>query len=96
MPDGATNYEVGSEYTTQHRQQSYKMIPTRKRDSTVVYSSAVSSIADETYFFNVFDYNKLLNSSAQHRDLLNTSSVQNLLKSIVKQEVSQVLTLSQA
>jgi len=75
-------------YTTKHTLQNfgYETIPTREGDGTVVYPSAISSVADETYFFNVFEFNKQLNSSAQHRDLLNTNALQDLVKSAIKNE----------
>ncbi len=74
------------EYRESHGFQSYRTVPTREGDKTVVYPSAISSIADETYFFNVFDYNDFSDSNAQHRDLLNTSPIQTLVESIIQEE----------
>jgi len=75
-------------YTTKHPLQNfgYETIPTREGDRTVVYPSAISSDADETYFFNVFEFNKQLNSNAQHRDLLSTNAIQDLIESVIKNE----------
>jgi len=74
------------EYKTNHGIPSYGTLFTREGDRAVVYPSAVSSVADETYFFNIFDYNKQLNSNTQHRDLLSSSPIQNLIKSSIKNE----------
>jgi len=74
------------EYKNYHGYPSYEVSFTREGDRTVVYPSAISSVADETYFFNLFEYNKLLNSNTQHRDLLSASPVQTLFTSIVKKE----------
>ncbi len=78
------------EYRNNHGVPGYKVNFTIEGDKTVVYPSAVSSIADETYFFNLFNFNKLLNSNTQHRDLLNSNPIQNLVKSIVKNESIQM------
>lgn len=74
-------------YTTKHFLPGYEASPpTREGDGTVVYASAISSTTDETYFFNIFDHNKFLDSNAQHRDLLNTNTLKNIVETIVKKE----------
>src|SRR3989344_1204928 len=73
------------EYIESHGLSSYKTIPTREGDKTVVYPSAVSSIVDETYFFDLFKHNQILGSNTQHRDLLNTSQIQNLMESVIEE-----------
>ena len=74
------------EYKTSHGIPSYKTLFTVEGDKTVVYPSAISSVADEMYFFNMIDYNKALNSNVQHRDLLNTNTLQGLIQSVIKKE----------
>ena len=74
------------EYKGSHNVLSYESIHTVEGDNAVVYSSAISSVADETYFFNIIDYNKAFNSNAQHRDLLNTNTLQSLVQSVTKKE----------
>jgi len=82
-------------YKIYHGQPSYETEFTVEGDRTVVYSSAVSSVADETYFFNIIDYNKVFNSNTQHRDLLNTNTLQELLKSvIIKEDITNINFLS--
>lgn len=71
------------EYKTNHLLQSYGTVFTREGDGTVVYPSAISSSADETYFFNLFEQNKTLNSNTQHRDLLNTNTLQNIVSGVI-------------
>jgi len=75
-------------YTTKHTLQNfgYETIPTREGDGTVVYPSAISSVADETYFFNVFDYNDFTAQNIKHRDMLSAFPIQNLLRSVIKSE----------
>ncbi|MEK7155368.1 MAG: hypothetical protein AAB734_00660 [Patescibacteria group bacterium] len=73
------------EYGTNHLLQSYKTAFTREGDSTVVYPSAISSDADETYFFNLDLFRDPNNKQAEHRDLLNTSPMEVLLESIVRE-----------
>jgi hypothetical protein len=51
-----------------------------------VYPSAISSVADETYFFNIFDYNDTQIFDAQHRNLLNTTSIKDLILSVLKSD----------
>lgn len=71
-------------YALNHNTPGFTTDITREGDGTVVYSSAVSSSADETYFFNIFDYNEFSQTNSKHKDLLNTSSIQNLIESVVK------------
>ena len=75
-------------YTSKHffKNFGYETVPTREGDGTVVYLSAISSNTDETYFFNVFEFNKQLNLSTRHRDLLSTNALQDLVKSTIKNE----------
>ncbi len=74
------------EYKNSHGAPSYETLFTVEGDRVVVYPSAISSIADETYYFNIIDYNKAFNSNAQHRDLLSTNTLQNLIQSVTKKE----------
>ena len=74
------------EYQTSHSEQSYDTIFTREGDGTVVYPSAISSIADETYFFNLDLFREPDNKQAQHRDLLNTNPLRTLVESVIKDE----------
>ena len=60
------------------------MAPTVEGDATVVYPSAVSSDVDESYFFNIYLYKYPNNEISQHRDLLNTEPIQNILTSIIR------------
>lgn len=72
-------------YKTRHSMQNYEPLFTREGDSTVVYPSAVSSIADETYFFNLATYNALENiPDYKHRSLLSSSPVQETLISVIE------------
>ncbi len=57
---------------------------TREGDNTVVYASAISTDEDSKYFFNIFDYNELLNQNIQHRDLLNAEPLQELIKAVIE------------
>lgn len=74
------------EYKISHGIPNYETLFTREGDRTVVYPSAISSVADETYFFNIFDYNDFNRTGIQHRDLLNASSTQNFIESLIKKE----------
>ncbi|MDO8624140.1 MAG: alpha/beta fold hydrolase [bacterium] len=75
------------EYKTRHFRQNYEPIFTVEGDKTVVYPSAISSIADETYFLNLATYNALENASDyEHRDLLSSSPIQQVLTSVIKNE----------
>src|SRR3989344_8191812 len=74
------------EYRTSHFLQSYGTLFTREGDSTVVYPSAISSVADETYFFNLDLYREPGNKQAQHRDLLSTSPIRSLIESVISGE----------
>ncbi len=73
-------------YTTHHFLQSYDTPFTREGDNTVVYPSAISSSADETYFFDIFAQNKALGENTQHRDLLSADPVKNVVRLVVKGE----------
>jgi pimeloyl-ACP methyl ester carboxylesterase len=74
------------EYKMNHGVPSYETVFTREGDKTVVYPSAISSVVDETYFFNVFDYNDFSGTDVQHRDLLSSNSVQSILRSVIENE----------
>ncbi len=74
------------EYINHHGIPSYKTIPTVEGDKTVIYASAVSSVVDETYFFNLDLYREPDNKMAQHRDLLNTIPIKNIVESLIKNE----------
>ncbi len=77
----------GVMYKNRHFRQNYEPLFTIEGDNTVVYPSAISSIADETYFFNLATYNALENiPDYQHRSLLNSSPVQQTLISVIKNE----------
>lgn len=67
------------EYTTSHGELGYRPAFTREGDGTVVYPSAISSIADETYFFNLSLFNKDKSDDVQHRNLLSSSPVQEVV-----------------
>ncbi len=73
------------EYRNSHFLPSYKVKFTDEGDKTVVYPSAVSSDSYEVYYFDLFEFNKNLNQNSQHRDLLNTSSIQKILKEIISE-----------
>ena len=74
-------------YRNTHSLPSYEIVPTVEGDKTVVYPSAISSIADETYFFDLAVYNALEDvPDFQHRDLLSSSPIQNLIRVILKEE----------
>lgn len=71
-------------YTLSHGFLGYEDEPTIEGDSTVVYPSAISYNANETYFLNLLDYRKAERSNTQHRDLLSAQSVQNLIDSVIE------------
>ncbi|MFY9221891.1 MAG: hypothetical protein WAQ98_04435, partial [Blastocatellia bacterium] len=74
------------EYITRHGKLNYKTNFTRGGDKTVVYPSAVSSNVDEEYYFNLFQYNKTSDSDIQHRDILSSVSVKNIINAVVKRD----------
>jgi hypothetical protein len=74
------------EYIMRHGVQSYKTNFTVEGDKTVVYASAISSTTNEQYFFNLFESNDIFNTEFQHRDLLNSIAIKNLLSSVFKKE----------
>lgn len=82
----------GITYTAVHTGPVLNPVPTytvqftREGDGTVVYPSAVAAEADETYFFNLFDYNDVSESDSQHRDILNTNPIQALVRQVVDGE----------
>lgn len=74
-------------YKDEHGSPSYEPKLTREGDKTVVYPSAISSTADETYFFNLFEYNDVAgNKIADHKDLLSTEPTQLLLKAVLTRQ----------
>ncbi|MEK7113193.1 MAG: hypothetical protein AAB873_00005, partial [Patescibacteria group bacterium] len=85
------------EYKTSHFLQSYGTMFTVEGDGTVVYPSAISSTAGESYFINLSLFNKNESQDAQHRSLLNTSPVQNMLENVTKAlTVSEINYISEA
>ena len=80
------------EYRNNHFLPSYRTLFTTEGDKTVVYPSAVSSVADESYFFDLYAYNNEDNSNFQHRDLLSSPPIQNVLKVVIKE--GNILTSS--
>jgi hypothetical protein len=74
----------GVEYRTNHLVQSYETTVTREGDGVVVYPSAVSSDADETYYFNLFELSRTLGGDTQHRDLLSAAPLQTVIELIIK------------
>lgn len=77
------------EYTESHFVPSYRTLFTTEGDKTVVYPSAIASVADETYYFDIFEYNKALNNNAQHSDLLNTAPLQSIVQSIITNSATE-------
>jgi pimeloyl-ACP methyl ester carboxylesterase len=74
-------------YERRHFMQNYKTFFTREGDRTVVYPSAISSAADETYFLNLATYNALENTpDYEHRNLLSSSPIQQILTFVIKNE----------
>ena len=74
------------EYRNRHFLPNYKIKFTIEGDKTVVYPSAISSIVDETYFFDLDAYNTFEDdSNFQHRDLLSSPPIQNILKVVMKE-----------
>lgn len=73
-------------YKNKHLLESYETVPTHEGDKTVVYTSAISSATDQTYFFNLDMYRDLGNKVAQHRDLLSADPVQVLLEFVINKE----------
>lgn len=72
------------EYKTKHGALNYDIDFTVEGDKTVVYSSAVSSVADETYFFNLSLFNKDTSQNIQHRDILNSTSVKEIIQKTIQ------------
>ncbi len=74
-------------YKNNHGIPGYKTTPTVEGDNTVVYQSAISSVADESYFFDLAIYNSLENiPNSQHRSLLSASPVQDMVKDIIEEK----------
>jgi hypothetical protein len=76
----------GIKYTMNHGIQSYEILPTLEGDSTVVYKSSVTQDADESFFFDLFEFRKTTGGGTQHRNLLNSLPIQNLLTQVIKKE----------
>ena len=76
------------EYKMYHGYPNYETKFTVEGDRTVVYPSAISSVADETYFFDIGKYRKNENITTQHRDLLSSGPVQTLLMSVIKDQTT--------
>ncbi|KND51727.1 MAG: lecithin-cholesterol acyltransferase [Parcubacteria bacterium C7867-001] len=65
---------------------SYKIVPTVEGDQTVVYPSALSSTG-EKYFFDLSLFNgNQAGHDFDHKDLLNTGPVQEVIGSVLKRE----------
>lgn len=79
-------------YQNEHLYPSYRIIKTREGDGVVVYPSTVQTQVGETYFFNIFEYNENTDVSFGHKDLLSASSIQDLVRSFVKEEVLNDVT----
>src|SRR3989344_1743108 len=74
-------------YRNTHSLPSYEIVPTVEGDKTVVYPSAISSIADETYFFDLYAYNTFEdNPNFQHRDLLSSSPIQSMIEAVIEKD----------
>lgn len=73
------------EYAESHGVPSYKTRFTVEGDKTVVYPSAISSAVDETYFFDIFHYNRTLGSNAQHGDLLNAGPIRSVARLVIEE-----------
>lgn len=71
-------------YQNEHLFPNYRPLFTAEGDKTVVYPSAISSIG-ESYFVNLSLYNKNESENAQHRSLLSTVPIQNLISKILLQ-----------
>ncbi len=75
------------DYKMEHFAQNYEPLFTIEGDDTVVYPSATSSVADETYFLNLEKYRKEKDKSAHHRDLLSATPVQDIVNATIKNEI---------
>ncbi|MGB3921980.1 MAG: hypothetical protein WBL19_01695 [Minisyncoccia bacterium] len=72
-------------YRNRHGQPSYDVAFTVEGDKTVVYKSAIASVG-ETYFFDLATYNSLEDTpDFQHRSVLNSLPIQDLIKTIVEE-----------
>ncbi|RJR13596.1 hypothetical protein C4585_01820 [Candidatus Parcubacteria bacterium] len=75
------------EYVETHGFPSYKPQFTVEGDKTVVYPSAISSVENETYFFNLDLYRDSENRTSQHGDLLNTAPIQDFTTKVIKEDI---------
>ncbi len=73
-----------TEYKMNHGVPGYETKFTSEGDKTVVYPSATSSATNDTYFFNLSLFNKDVSQDIQHRNLLNSAPVENLILEVVK------------
>lgn len=64
----------------------YKVDLTTEGDKTVVYPSAVAVNNKEKYYFNLFDFNKQLSNSSDHKDLVAITPVLELFTNVILQE----------
>ena len=71
------------EYRESHSTPSYRIISTTEGDKTVVYSSATPVNLAETYFLNLSLFNQSESQNAQHRDLLNTMPMQDMIRNVI-------------
>lgn len=74
------------EYVESHGFPGYRVIPSIEGDGTVVYPSAIASGSEEYYFFDLQSYRKDKGENAQHGDLLNKESIQDLLRTVIQEE----------
>jgi hypothetical protein len=73
-------------YKTVHGAIGYDLSFTIEGDQTVVYPSAISSDVDETYYFDQGKYKKNEHITIEHKNLLNSIPIQNILDSVIKDE----------
>ena len=76
----------GVKYTEEHGELDYRPMFTVEGDSTVVYTSAVSS-NKEVYYFDAGEFQKDEGILIEHKDLLRAAPIQSLLEFIYKEDV---------
>jgi hypothetical protein len=74
----------GIEYTQSHGVLDYEPRFTVEGDKNVVYPSALSVNTPDSYFFNLFDYNKL-KPAAEHRNIIGATPVLELLEEVLEE-----------
>ncbi len=81
----------GIKYIDEHGELGYSALKTREGDSTVVYSSAISQLNSEIYYFNIYNYNESLGTHVQHRDMLGAQPVLKIVQYLFhKDEISNI------